>query len=98
MVRYRLARAPQDGDYIALWLVGVNTNAQFTRRLSVRVYPQYDSHAHHLDVNALLGYVIQPGTVFYAGVNSGWDPELVRGTRHATSRQVFAKASWRFSD
>ena len=48
-------------------------------------------------VNALLGYVIQPGTVFYAGVNNGWDQDLVTGARHATSQQVFAKASWRFA-
>jgi hypothetical protein len=70
---------------------------QFTRRLSARVYPQYDSNARHLDVNALVGYVIQPGTVFYAGVNSGWDPDLRTGIKRATSRQVFAKASWRFA-
>ncbi|HEY6195840.1 MAG TPA: DUF5916 domain-containing protein [Candidatus Eisenbacteria bacterium] len=97
VVRFRLARAPGGSDYFALWLVGVNTSAQFTRRLSVRVYPQYDGNVRHFTASTLLGYVVQPGTVFYAGVNSGWDRELVTGTRHVTSRQVFAKASWRFA-
>ncbi len=95
VVRFRLARAPRGEDVVALWLVGLKATAQFTRRLSARLYPQYDSDARHLDVNALLGYVVQPGTVFYAGVNSGWDP--VQGQRRATARQVFAKASWRLA-
>lgn len=97
VVRFRLADAPDGDDLAAVWLVGVNTSMQFTRRLSARVYPQYDSNERHLDVNALVGYVIQPGTVFYAGVNSGWDPDLRTGSKRATSRQVFAKASWRFA-
>ncbi len=97
VVRYRLATARGGTELIALWLVGVKTTAQFTRRLSARLYPQYDSDHRHLAVNALLGYVVQPGTVLYAGVNSGWDPDLAGGRRVATSRQVFAKASWRFA-
>ena len=63
----------------------------------MRVYPQYDSNAKHLDVNGLLGYVVHPGTVFYAGVNSGWDRDALTSQRHATSRQIFTKASWRFA-
>jgi hypothetical protein len=97
VVRYRLSNGYRGSDYLSLWLVGVNASVQFTRRLSARVYPQYDSHLRHLAVNGLLGYVIQPGTVFYAGVNSGWDEDAVSGTRRATSQQVFAKASWRFA-
>ena len=97
VVRYRLADAPGGTDYYALWLVGVNTSVQFTRRLSARIYPQYDSFERHLFVNAMLGYIVQPGTVFYAGVNSGWDHDLVSQARQNTSRQFFAKASWRFA-
>ncbi len=98
IVRYRLADEPGGPDLKdSVWLLGVNTSVQFTRRLSARVYPQYDSGEKHLDVNGLLGYVVQPGTVFYAGVNSGWDPDLRQGPRRLTSRQVFAKASWRFA-
>jgi len=97
VVRFRLADSPGGADRFALWLVGVNTSVQFTRRLSVRLYPQYDSGDRHLDVNALLGYVVQPGTVFYAGVNNGWDRDLAGPARRSTSRQVFAKASWRFA-
>ena len=97
VVRFRLADGVRGADFFALWLVGVNTSVQFTRRMSARVYPQYNSKARHLAVNALLGYVIQPGTVFYAGVNSGWDQDIPSSTRRATSRQVFAKASWRFA-
>ena len=97
VVRYRLAERHDGQDYFALWLVGVKATAQFTRRLSVRIYPQYDSNAEHLDVNALLGYVVHPGTVFYAGVNSGWDQDGVGGPHRATSRQFFTKVSWRFA-
>ncbi len=97
IVRFRLKEAFDRSEILDVWLVGVKTTAQFTRRLSARLYPQYDSDAKHVDVNALLGYVIQPGTVFYAGVNSGWDPDLVSGKRTATSRQFFAKASWRLA-
>ena len=97
MVHLRLADRPGATDLLAVWLVGVKANAQFTRRLSVRLFPQYESTSRHLDLNALVGYVIQPGTVFYAGVNSGWEPELQRGIRRAKSRQFFAKASWRFA-
>ncbi len=97
VVSYRLATAPGGRELINLWLVGVKTTAQFTRRLSARLYPQYDSDHHHLDLNALVGYVVQPGTVLYAGVNSGSDPDALSGRRTLTSRQFFAKASWRFS-
>ena len=97
MVRFRLAQARDGDDYFALWLVGVKTTAQFTRRLSMRLFPQYDSNAKHLDANALLSYVVHPGTVFYAGVNSGWDRDLANDAPRATSRQAFAKASWRFA-
>ena len=45
-------------------------------------------------LNALGGYVLNPGTVLYVGVNSGWDERQRR--EHLTSRQVFAKASYRF--
>ena len=97
VTRYRLATAHDGTDYDAQWLVGVNLTAQFTRRLSIRVYPQYDSNTEHLDANGLLSYVIHPGTVFYAGVNSGFDRDLANDVRRLTSRQAFAKASWRFS-
>jgi hypothetical protein len=97
VTRYRLATAYAGDDYVAQWLVGVNLTAQFTRRLSIRVYPQYDSNAEHLDANGLLSYVVHPGTVFYAGVNSGFDRDLASNAPRATSRQAFTKASWRFS-
>jgi hypothetical protein len=97
VTRYRLATAYAGDDYVAQWLVGVNLTAQFTRRLSIRIYPQCDSNAEHLDANGLLSYVVHPGTVFYAGVNSGFDRDLASNAPRATSRQAFTKASWRFS-
>jgi hypothetical protein len=97
VTRYRLATGYDGTDYVLQWLVGVNVTAQFTQRLSIRVYPQYDSNAEHLDVNGLLSYVVHPGSVFYAGVNSGFDRDLANDVPRATSRQVFTKASWRFS-
>ena len=79
-------------------MVTLDTSAEYqlTRRLSVRLYPQWDGDAKHLAVNALVGWVLHPGTVFYAGVNGGYD-EALRSRRMApTTRQAFAKASWRF--
>jgi hypothetical protein len=97
LVRYRLAHSWRGEELVDVWLVGVKTTAQFTRRLSARIYPQFNSGTRHIDVNALLGYVVQPGSVLYAGVNSGLDEDLPSGRRAATSRQVFLKASWRLS-
>jgi hypothetical protein len=97
VVRYRVSDAPGGNEYFSQWLVGVNASMQFTRRLTLRVFPQYDSYEEHLFVNGLLGYIVQPGTVFYAGVNSGWDPDMVNSQRQVTSRQFFAKVSYRFS-
>ena len=93
---FRVARTPTRGEVVNVWLVGVNANAQLSRRLSVRVYPQYDGDAKHLAVNGLVGWVLHPGTVFYAGVNGGFDELAQRRRMTATTRQVFAKASWRF--
>lgn len=93
---FRVARTPLHGEVIDLWLVGVNANAQLTRRLSARVYPQYDSDTRHLAVNGLVGWVLHPGTVVYAGVNGGFDELTAKRRMTTTSRQVFAKASWRF--
>lgn len=94
---FRVARTPTHGEVLDLWLLGLNANAQLTRRLSLRVYPQWDGDARHLDVNALLGWVQHPGTVVYVGVNGGWDqPEPGARRLDGTTRQVFAKVSWRF--
>ena len=90
----RLANHAGDASLLSVWLVGAKTTAQFTRRVSVRFYPQYDSDSRHMVLNALAGYVLHPGTVLYVGVNSGWDETQRR--EHLTSRQVFAKASYRF--
>ena len=91
----RLAHRPRSGEVLNEWLVGINTSVQFTRRLSVRIYPQYDRHARHLDVNGLVSYVAHPGTVVYLGVNSGFDTIAAR--RRSTGRQIFTKASYRFA-
>ncbi|MCC6348867.1 MAG: carbohydrate binding family 9 domain-containing protein [Candidatus Eisenbacteria bacterium] len=93
---FRVARTPTRGEVVNVWLVGVNANAQFTRRLSARIYPQYDGGSKHLAVNALVGWVLHPGTVLYAGVNGGFDERVADRRMTATSRQVFAKTSWRF--
>ncbi len=89
-----LAREYGDTPFLDLWLVGAKTTAQFTRHLFVRLYPQYDSGSRHVVLNALGGYVLHPGTVLYVGVNSGWDE--VQRREKVTTRQVFAKASYRF--
>jgi len=93
---FRVARTPTHGEVLNLWLAGVNANAQVTRKLSVRVYPQWDGDSRHLAVNGLVGWVEHPGTVFYAGVNGGFDELTERRRLHPTTRQVFLKVSWRF--
>lgn len=97
VVRYRLAEAPGGQEHYVQWLVGVNASMQFTRRLTARIFPQYDSYHEHLVVNGLVGYIVQPGTVFYVGVNGGWDADMIGTQYHATGHQFFAKASYRFA-
>ncbi|MBI5711611.1 MAG: hypothetical protein HZC42_15100 [Candidatus Eisenbacteria bacterium] len=77
-----------------MWVLGARTTYQFTRRLYARVYPQVDTGAEHLDADALLGYVLHPGSVLYAGVNA--DMDRLNGHRHTTGRTFFLKASYRF--
>ena len=89
-----LAREYGVTPFLDLWLVGAKTTAQFNRRWFLRFYPQYDTGSRHMVLNALAGYVLHPGTVLYLGANSGWDE--VRQREQLTSRQVFAKASYRF--
>ena len=91
----RVSHRPRSGEVVNEWLIGVNTTAQFTRELSARFYPQYDSNTRHLALNGLIGYVLHPGTVVYFGVNSGWDQIAAR--QRVTGREVFAKASCRFA-
>ena len=67
---------------------------QFTRRLYARAYPQYDSDRRHLDADGLLGYIVHPGTVFFAGMDNGLD--RIDGRHQATTRTVFLKASYLF--
>ena len=91
----RVARRPGAGDVLSETLTGINTTAQFTRELSARFYPQYDSHSKHLALNGLIGYVLHPGTVLYLGVNSGFD--RISGRQQPTAREFFAKASYQFA-
>ena len=89
--RNRFSRRPWGGTVFDVWLLGARCTYQFTRRLYARVYPQYDSGAEHLDADALLGYVVHPGTVVYLGTNH--DLDRIGGHEHATGRTYFIKAS-----
>jgi hypothetical protein len=91
--RSRFSHPNGGAEVYDVWVVGAKTTYQFTRRLYTRLYPQYDTDAEHLDLDALLGYVIHPGTVLYLGVNG----DLDRTDRlHQTGRTVFFKASYLF--
>lgn len=95
--RLRVARSIGGATDVEQWLHGVNCTAQLTRRLGVRVYPQYDSAERHLGVNTLVSYVPHPGTAVHAGFNAGLDRiEGLRGPR-TTARQFFTKLSYRFA-
>jgi hypothetical protein len=94
MTRSRFADARGGEELYDIWLLGAKTTWQFTRRLYARVYPQYDTGDEHLDLDALLGYVVHPGTVVYLGFNSDFDR---MGPHHrATRGTVFLKASYVF--
>lgn len=74
-------------------VVGAKTTYQFSRRLYARLYPQIDADAHHVDVDALVGYVLHPGSVLYLGVNGDLDKSV---SYRETGRAVFVKASYLF--
>jgi hypothetical protein len=91
--RNRFSRRPWASTVYDVWLLGAKCTYQFTRRLYARIYPQYDSGREHLDADGLLGYVVHPGSVLYAGTNHGVD--RIDGREHATRRTYFIKVSYR---
>jgi hypothetical protein len=92
--RSRFSRDHGCGVLYDVWTLGAKTTWQFTRRLYARVYPQYDTEARHLDADALLGYVLHPGSVLYLGYNG--DADRIAGRHRATGHTVFFKVSYLF--
>ncbi len=92
--RHRFSRRRGGGSIFDVWVLGAKTTWQFTRRLYVRVYPQYDTEAEHLDADALIGYVLHPGSVLYLGYNG--DADRLDGRTRATAHSAFLKISYRF--
>ncbi len=90
----RFSRDHGRGVVYDVWTLGAKTTWQFTRRLYVRLYPQYDTDAEHLDADALIGYVLHPGTVLYLGYNG--DTDRLAGRTRATGHTAFLKVSYRF--
>jgi hypothetical protein len=90
----RFSRELGGEEIFDVWALGAKTTFQFTRRFYARVYPQYDSGARHFDADALLGYVLHPGSVIYVGWNGDFD--RVHGRQRSTQRTLFFKASHRF--
>jgi hypothetical protein len=74
-------------------VVGAKTTYQFSRSLYARFYPQIDADAHHVDLDALVGYVLHPGSVLYLGVNGDLDKSV---SYRQTGRTIFLKASYLF--
>jgi hypothetical protein len=92
--RNRFSRDHGRGVLYDVWVLGAKTTWQFTRRLYARFYPQYDTDAEHFDADALLGYVIHPGSVIYLGFNG--DGDRVGGRQRTTGRTAFFKVSYLF--
>jgi hypothetical protein len=92
--RSRFSTARGGAEVYDIWLLGAKTTYQFTRRLYMRLYPQYDTFADHLDADLLLAYVIHPGSVLYLGLTG--DLDKMGDRHHATQRTVFVKASYVF--
>jgi len=92
--RERLSRSYGGEEIYDIWALGAKTTYQFSRRLYARLYPQYDTGLEHLDADALLGFVLHPGTVLYLGV--GGDVDKVGSHHRPTQHTVFLKASYLF--
>ena len=92
--RNRFSRDHGKGVLYDVWVLGAKTTWQFTRRLYARIYPQYDTDAEHLDADALVGYVLHPGSVLYLGYNG--DADRVAGRHRVTGRTAFFKVSYVF--
>jgi hypothetical protein len=92
--RSRFSRDHGRGVLYDVWTLGAKITWQFTRRLYTRVYPQYDTEARHLDADALLGYVLHPGSVIYLGYNG--DADQIAGRHRATGHTAFFKVSYLF--
>jgi hypothetical protein len=90
----RFSRDHGRGVVYDVWTLGAKTTWQFTRRLYVRLYPQYETDAEHLDADALVGYVLHPGSVLYLDYNG--DADRLAGRHRATGHTVFLKVSYRF--
>jgi hypothetical protein len=90
----RFSRDHGRGVVYDVWTLGAKATWQFTRRLYVRLYPQYDTDAEHLDADALVGYVLHPGSVLYLGYNG--DADRLAGRHRATGHTAFLKVSYRF--
>jgi hypothetical protein len=92
--RNRFSRDHGRGVAYDVWTLGAKATWQFTRRLYVRLYPQVDTDAEHLDADALVGYVLHPGSVLYLGYNG--DADRLAGRTRATGHTAFLKVSYRF--
>ena len=92
--RRRFSVARGGDEVFDIWALGAKTTFLFTRNFYARVYPQYDTEARHLDADALLAYVLHPGSVLYLGWSG--DYERFEGRQRPMSRTFFLKASHRF--
>ncbi|HVP13977.1 MAG TPA: DUF5916 domain-containing protein, partial [Terriglobales bacterium] len=90
----RFSRARGERPIFSVWVLGAKTTWQFTRRLYLRLYPQYDTGSEHLDADALIAYVVHPGSVAYLGFNG--DGDRVAGRQRTTGRTLFFKLSYLF--
>ena len=109
---------PETGDDSTIFdnhIVRSRVNYQFNREFSLRTIFDYNGvlanstlvaldRTKHISVDVLLTYLLNPGTAFYIGYQSGYDNVAVEdGVVHptpnpttATGRQFFVKASYLF--
>jgi hypothetical protein len=91
--RSRFSRGYGGEEIFDVWVLGANMTYQFTREFYARIFPQYNTGRDQLGADVLLGYVVHPGTVLYAGMNGNF--EELDGRQRATQRSFFFKASYR---
>jgi len=100
---YLAAHPDADREIYSGYILRTRLNYQFTRELFLRLVVQYDDFDDYLTVEPLVTYKVNPFTVFYVGMGTGYqsfhasDYESLSESRwKMTRRQFFAKFQYLF--
>ena len=92
-----------DGEIFDVKIFRAQSSYQFTERLVFRNISEYNTHDRTLDLNFLVTYRVNSGTVFYIGYDDHYrqgdqidDQLFPTGKLRQTNRAVFAKFQYLF--